>query len=429
VVRALVATPFRAVKPMDRDYKSVYKLSMNRSLLPWSLGLLLLLMLLEVARVYLIMPFPGSQLDDAANLSRVTIAYGAYRHVPWIRVVTLLGFITVASQVLANPARRWHRWIILGGLVLYAGVVYIVNWEMMADQLFLQPKTKRMVALKENKIPMDKLVLGVVENGDARAYPLQLIGYHHQVRDTVGGKPRMITYCTVCRTGRVFDPVVAGQAETFRLVGMDHFNAMFEDERTHSWWRQATGEAILGPQTGQVLTELAARQMTLREWSDEHPNTLVMQPDPAFIAEIDSLATYDHGLKRGKLTGRDLASWQDKSWVVGVLAGPAAKAFDWNELVKQRVINDTVGDQPVVVMIAPDNMSFSVFKRRVNEQTLTFIATPNGKFTERETGFVRDWRGRVVSGSMAGHQLIALRGYQEFWHSWRSFHPETGRGR
>ena len=42
----------------------------------------------------------------------------------------------------------------------------------------------------------------------------------------------MVTYCTVCRTGRVFSPIVEGQPETFRLVGMDHFNAMFEDEGT-----------------------------------------------------------------------------------------------------------------------------------------------------------------------------------------------------
>ncbi|WP_080238617.1 DUF3179 domain-containing (seleno)protein [Spirosoma rigui] len=390
--------------------------------------LLLLLIFLEIARVYFIMPFPGSQLDDAANLDRVQIAYGLHKHVPWLRLVIVMALIATSVQALANPILRWHRWAILGGMVLYACVVYIVNWEMMADRMFLPPKNKRMVALPDNKIPMNKLVLGVAEKGDARAYPLQLIGYHHQVRDTVGGKPILITYCTVCRTGRVFDPVVAGRVETFRLVGMDHFNAMFEDERTHSWWRQATGEAILGPQKGRILTELPARQMTLAEWTREHPTTLVMQPDPAFRSETDSLATYDHGLRRGKLTGRDLASWHDKSWVVGVLAGAAARAFDWNELVRKRVINDSVGRQPVAVLIAPDNMSFSVCDRRLNERTLTFVPISGGRFTERETGSVWDWRGRVVAGPMAGQQLVPMRGYQEFWHSWRSFHPKTGRG-
>ncbi|MFX5562960.1 DUF3179 domain-containing (seleno)protein, partial [Acinetobacter baumannii] len=64
------------------------------------------------------------------------------------------------------------------------------------------------------------------------AYPIQFIGYHHQVVDTVGGEPIIATYCTVCRTGRIFSSTVDGVPEKFRLVGMDHFNAMFEDART-----------------------------------------------------------------------------------------------------------------------------------------------------------------------------------------------------
>ena len=83
---------------------------------------------------------------------------------------------------------------------------------------------------------MARLVVGVEIDGDARAYPVQFIGYHHQVRDTVHGAPVIVSFCTVCRTGRVFRPVVDGHPESFRLVGMDHFNAMFEDSTTGSWW-------------------------------------------------------------------------------------------------------------------------------------------------------------------------------------------------
>jgi Protein of unknown function (DUF3179) len=387
--------------------------------------LLLVLIVLEIARIYFIMPFPGSQLDDTANLSRVQFAYWLHQYVPWVRLAGILALIVMVAQVLGSPARRWHRWFVLGGVMLYLAVLYIVNEQMMADQMFQQPRTKRLVSLSQNRIPMNKLVLGLIENGDARAYPLQLIGYHHQVRDTVGGKPVMITYCTVCRTGRVFDPVVAGKPETFRLVGMDHFNAMFEDKRTGSWWRQATGEAILGPQKGQVLTELPARQMTLAAWSDEHPTTLVMQPDPAFMEETDSLATYDLGLKRGKLTGRDRASWHNKSWVVGVLAGGDASAFDWNALIKKRLIQDTVGGQPVVLMMASDSLSFGAFSRQLGGQTLTFSQRSGGRFSDTGTGSVWTVQGRAVAGPLAGQQLIPVRAYQEFWHSWRSFHPAT----
>jgi hypothetical protein len=37
-------------------------------------------------------------------------------------------------------------------------------------------------------------VLGVVSNGEARAYPLDMMWYHHIANDTVGGEPWLITY-------------------------------------------------------------------------------------------------------------------------------------------------------------------------------------------------------------------------------------------
>ncbi|TAE24148.1 MAG: DUF3179 domain-containing protein [Cytophagales bacterium] len=421
--------------------------------LRWPLLGLLLLILLEAARVYFIMPFPGSQLDDAANLNRVAVAYWLHENALWMRAIGLLLLAVPVFQVLKNPTQAWHRWVVGGMLVAYGTVLYMVNLEMMADRMFLQPTTKRMVPMSQNKIPTEKLVLGVVQNGEARAYPIQLIGYHHQVRDSVGGKPVMVTYCTVCRTGRVFDPVVNEpghdrpghdrpgrdrQIETFRLVGMDHFNAMFEDEKTGSWWRQATGEAILGERRGEVLRELPTQQLTLAEWAVEHPNTLVLQPDPAFKAETDSLARYDLGTRRSKLTGRDSASWKPKSWVVGVVvddkAGSrTAKAFDWNELAKQKVINSAVGNQPVVLSLAPDGRSFRVFSRTVNGQTgqtnngqtLGFAPTGDGQLIDKETGSVWNRAGRATAGPLMGKQLVPVQAYQEFWHSWQSFHPKT----
>lgn len=40
----------------------------------------------------------------------------------------------------------------------------------------------------------DELVLGLEWHGEARAYPVQMMTYHHIVNDTVGGRPILITY-------------------------------------------------------------------------------------------------------------------------------------------------------------------------------------------------------------------------------------------
>ena len=76
-------------------------------------------------------------------------------------------------------------------------------------------------------------------------------------------------------------PVVKGHHEKFRLVGMDHYNAMFEDATTESWWRQATGEAVAGPLKGEVLPEWKSMQLTVRKLFELYPDALVMQADEA----------------------------------------------------------------------------------------------------------------------------------------------------
>ncbi|UFH52494.1 DUF3179 domain-containing (seleno)protein [Spirosoma sp. KNUC1025] len=393
--------------------------------------LVILLIAIELLRVYFIMPFPGSQLGldadapDQASLGRVELAYWLHKNIGWLRTVGLLLAAYPAFQLIFRPGRTWQRYVAGGLLLAYGGVVYMVNRQMMADQMFQQPITKRVVPMNENKIPLSKLVLGYEALGQATAYPIQLIGYHHQVRDTVGGQPIMVTYCTVCRTGRVFSPFVLGQADEFRLVGMDHFNAMFEDKRTGSWWRQATGQAVVGPMKGKIISELSARQMTLGEWAAEHPNTRVLQADPAFADEFESMKRYERGLSKGKLTRRDSASWQPKSWVIGVERAGFAKAYDWNQLQSKRILNDVVGGEPVMLALSPDSVSFGAWSRRLGVQTLTFQYADR-KLTDLETHSVWTWRGHCIAGPLEGRRLNAMpKAYQEFWHSWRSFHPKT----
>ncbi len=369
------------------------------------------IILFEIANVYFIMPMPGSQRMDSIDLAFCLYQWRwGFRGI--FSVMIFLGLL---------PAFRVSPWISSALLAFAIIVGYLFNFEMAADEMFLQPRDLRMAEAKINTVKPDKLVLGIEINGQAKAYPIQFMGYHHQVLDTVGGTPVMVTYCTVCRTGRVFSPTVNGKPEAFRLVGMDHFNAMFEDASTHSWWRQATGEAVAGPLKGNALPEIAFTQTSLHEWLDLYPNSLVMQRDPSFQEEYDSMDTYDLGIGRGKLTRSDTASWKEKSWVVGIATDKQhAKAFDWNRLKTERIIQDQVGNQPIVVALAKDNVSFVAYKRPDAAAVFTF---QNDTFSLGEKRW--DLLGRAVNP--ADGNLTKIPAYQEFWHSWRTFNPYTTR--
>jgi hypothetical protein len=311
------------------------------------------------------------------------------------------------------------KWAPAISIIVLAAVIYMTNFNMAADHMFYQPKKVWMANAAANKVDTGRLVIGVVNNGEAKAYPIRFLGYHHQVQDTIGGKPVIVTYCTVCRTGRVFEPVVNGSPAKFRLVGMDHFNAMFEDRRTKSWWRQVNGEAVAGPLTGSQLEELPSTQVSLRNWLAQYPDSKIMQPDTVFKLGYEDLKLYDEGKVDNELEKRDSLSWKNKSWVVGVQLGNQSRAYDWIELVNKRVINDTLNGTPIAVVVENDSVSFHVFKR----DTLQFMASDN--LSDLNTKSTWKWNGKCTSGLLEGQTLIAVQSYQEFWHSWKTFHPQT----
>ena len=367
------------------------------------------LVLFELANVWFIMPLPGSQ-----RVRSIDVAYALHQ---WRWVVRGALCVAVAAALPFAWRAGRGRIRVAASLVALAAIAYMTNVRMAADQIFLAPKTLDLQPAAHNKVPASALVVGVSLAGESRAYPVRFLGYHHQVRDSVGGQQILVSYCTVCRTGRVFDPTVDGRVESFRLVGMDHFNAMFEDRATGSWWRQANGEAIVGPRKGLALRELESHQVKLSEWLALHPRSLVMQADSSLVDRYPTDDDYETGKSRKTLTGTDTISWHEKAWVVGVSIGGESKAYDWNRLRRERVVNDEVGGTPVVLAMSSDDASFFAYRRGDS-------AT---RFALRSDSLVAGERAYVLGGDGAPGVLTPVQASQEFWHSWRTFHPATKR--
>ncbi len=116
-------------------------------------------------------------------------------------------------------------------------------------------------------------------------------------------------------------------------------------------------------------------------------------------------------------TGTDSLSWKDKSWVIGVKAGKEAKAYDWNQLKAKRMITDKIGEIPVLLVVAKDNESFFAFERPDHI---------NAFFLQRDTLLYRSRFFRIDGkGIDTAFSLKPLHASQEFWHSWRTFYPNT----
>jgi len=409
-----------AILSLNLNQVSPFRIKM-----PYAIGRMLIILLIlflffaEIFRVYLVMPLPGSQVTETVN-----IAYWLERHIMWIRILILLLGIIVLIRTF-KKGKTWEKVSLSLAMLGYFLLFIVLNFSIAADQKFHQPTTKSFIPATES-LDKSKLVIGVVINGEAKAYPIQLIGYHHQVMDTIGNEPVIITYCTVCRTGRVYSSRLNGRDEVFRLVGMDHFNAVFEDKTTKSWWQQASGQAIAGPLKGSMLKEIPSSQSTIESWIRQYPNSVVMEPDPLYDERYFGLEDYDKGTMQSSLVKRDYRSWQPKSWIVGVKNEFSSMAYDWNELVKKRVIEDSFENSPILVTMETDTTSFHVYERTVNGTVLKFSTCGADNYlTDQNTGSVWNMDGRCIEGPLKGQQLSSVQAYNEFWHAWERFEPAT----
>ncbi|MDX1430352.1 MAG: DUF3179 domain-containing (seleno)protein, partial [Rhodothermales bacterium] len=96
----------------------------------------------------------------------------------------------------------------------------------------------------------EPVILLAIE-GDARAYPLQIMTYHEIVNDEVGGEPVTVTFCPLCYSAIVFRRTLDGRVYDFGVSGMLRYSDLIMyDRQTESLWQQILGEAIVGELTG-----------------------------------------------------------------------------------------------------------------------------------------------------------------------------------
>lgn len=369
--------------------------------------------ILEMLKGYLLMPMPGSQEQNS-----VSLVYFLYDKRWLFRILFLIMLLAGAKDVFQK-----RKWIPVIFLLITAAGIYFSDFMMSADRMFHEPKALAFKSAKENKLNDSSLVLCVTYKGAAKAYPIQFLSFHHQVQDTIAGKPIMVTYCSVCRSGIVFEPLVNGRQEKFRLVGMTHYNAMFEDHETKSWWSQEDGICIAGPLKGQMLPDFPSSQMTIKKFTELYPNALIMQADPLYLAEYDTERVFELGKIKTGIERTDTTSWKDKSWVIGIELDKTSKAYDWNELKAKRVINDNIGMTGVVIALSEDQQSYCVFENESYPMTGGASGFTVSHDTLFSNGKAYDFSGKDLANP--DHQLTDIPSKQEFWHSWKQFHPAT----
>lgn len=279
--------------------------------------------------------------------------------------------------------------------------------------------------------------------GEGRAYPLQILIWHEIANDIVAGLPVVVTFCPLCNTSIVFDRRLDGRVLDFGTTGKLRFSDLvMYDRQTESWWQQATGEAIVGEMTGKRLVFLPSQIISWEMFKLTYPGGKVLNRETGHgrsygrnpyvgYDDINSSPFLYRGPKDGRLP--------PMARVVTISLNGEDVAYPFGVMEKARVVSDTVGGRPIVVMFtkgvtsALDGGSISdsrdvgsagVFERTLEGKVLTF-KTSGVRFIDAQTGSTWNILGVATAGPLAGKRLTPVVSGNHFWFSWAAFKPKT----
>lgn len=290
--------------------------------------------------------------------------------------------------------------------------------------------------------PEPGLLLMVGET--ARFYPLAMLIVHEIVNDEIEGRAVLVTYCPLCNSALVFNPVVDGQQLRFGTSGLlRNSDLVMWDDATESLWQQIGGEGLVGAYAGHRLDVIPSAIVSWGDFRGGYPNGMVLAP-PGLPASSYGRNPYVRYTSRSApFPGFFDSSILDDRYpalerTVGVTANGHDKAYPFSVVQTNGAVNDTVAGVPVVVLWSPgtadaldspvtaggvDVGAALAFDRRVDGEPLTFSLAGEGRFTDDRTGSTWNVLGQAVDGELVGTWLDPVVHTNEFWFAWAAFHP------
>jgi hypothetical protein len=300
-------------------------------------------------------------------------------------------------------------------------------------------------------------VIAIEINGDARAYPIQILIWHEIVNDEVGNTPVTVTYCPLCNSALAYERTVMRMPHNndqepeelildFGTSGLllNSSLVMF-DRCTETLWSHFTAEAVHGTLVGSQLTTLPVAMVPWGTWRSAHPDGLVLSTDTGFERDYgqNPYPGYDTSPRPFLFQGEVDGQLSAMTRIVGISLTDtdesSALALPLVTLVEDQVIHTELAGTDLVMWWVPgmnsalnlhdivfskDVGSVGVFSPLVDGLHLSF--QPKGdSFIDEQTTSTWNALGHAIQGPLTGQRLERIEHLDTFWFAWAAFWPDT----
>lgn len=213
----------------------------------------------------------------------------------------------------------------------------------------------------------DGLGISVSFNGVNRFYPNQILVWHEIVNDVIDDQPFLVTYCPLCGTGVVFEPIVNGIPTEFGTSGkLWNSNLIMYDRQTDSYWSQVLGEAVVGEQTGTKLRLLPYQNSLYKDWKIQFPNGQVLSTDTGYRRDYTTspYAGYESNLSIFSPVDHENDMYHPKSPTYQIEVNNEVKIYPIEELEKgPAIFDDQLGGVDLTITYNQSNQTITILEK------------------------------------------------------------------
>ena len=304
----------------------------------------------------------------------------------------------------------------------------------------------RYVSVEDTTFLCDQEPVVVLElNGDARAYPIQIMTWHEIVNDVVGDEPVTVSYCPLCNSALAFRREIdGGRVLDFGTSGSLYQSALLMyDRQTQSLWTHFDGRSVVGELVGTQLDVLPMATVGWADFKAAHPDGQVLSWQTGLTRDYGRNPYQGYDRREGPFDrffdGEVDDRLQAQDRVVGITGEGGLVAVLRSQLAAEGVMAVEDGDRDLTVWLKPGTASaldanavadgadigaVGVFVNEVDGSVLTFRAEGDG-FVDDETGSTWSILGEAVGGPLAGTQLTPVTHVDTFWFAWSTYRPDT----
>lgn len=278
-----------------------------------------------------------------------------------------------------------------------------------------------------NFLSDNDLVVGVVMDNEAKAYPHIILDWHEVVNDEINGTPLTLNYCPLTGTAFGWESVTNGTKTTFGVSGLlFNANLILYDRSTNSNWSQLRLECVNGSLIRHKPTLINVVETNWKTWKMLYPNTQVLTRQTGFSRSYGTSPYGDYSTNNNRFIFRPEitnSALPNKDRVYAIIDGGKSKVYQFSNFNNGNIIRDSFNGTNYLIVGNRDIIYG--FKLSSEHANLTFEYDFSGSEAFFKDNEGNKWNifGKAIEGQRTGETLLGAKSVMSYWFAIAAFYP------